>query len=82
MIVLIIEELAEKYLFARLLTRRSLLMHTHHLNFQALHLLLVIRSPSSSISNGDSENKVLPLVFEKRMDCLVFHMPVFGKSIG
>ena len=30
MIVLIIEELAEKYLFARLLTRRTLLMQTHH----------------------------------------------------
>ena len=28
--MLIIEELAEKYLFARLLTRRTLLMHTHH----------------------------------------------------
>ena len=52
------------------------------LNFQALHLLLVIRSLSSSISNGDSENKVLPLVFEKRIDCLVSHVPVFGKSIG
>ena len=28
--MLIIEELAEKYLFARLLTRRTLLMQTHH----------------------------------------------------